>query len=310
MKFILLIIFTGGLISCSGRSNGPDLRGKWINLNVCKPNDILLYDFSNDKLTTLEGNVYNFKVSPQAITIQFDSVVSIPFTTIIAEGDTLNIIIDDENKLSLLKFRAYPVMDNFANGHLYGISFETEYSRKWKIHWNFLNEDRIVVTEVNVASNDTITNVYPFHEYTVEGISILQLSNIFCNTYLLATKSNDTIQAFTAYNNKVYPCKIFRHKGAIKVKASPETLIGFWKVIRCSDPEAKNFVSLRFSQDELNIGGMYSGIYTSRYSLDILGRIVLGNFDNFELNRIEIDDIKKDKLVVTVNGVKYILVRH
>jgi hypothetical protein len=43
MKYILLIFLCSIVISCSGKSNRIQLVGKWINLNVCMPDDFLFF---------------------------------------------------------------------------------------------------------------------------------------------------------------------------------------------------------------------------------------------------------------------------
>jgi hypothetical protein len=175
---------------------------------------------------------------------------------------------------------------------------------------NFIDEAKVVVTEVDISAYDTISAAYRFQQYTFDDGSVLNFSNMPCNTFLLTKGSNDTILATGLYRDKFYTSKIIPYRKHLKVKATAEALIGVWEVTECSSPDRKNFVSLTFSQNDLTVEGIHAGYLTSRYSLDLLGRIVISNFDLFEFNNIEINDIQKDKLVVTVSSVTYTLVRN
>jgi len=299
-KYLLLLpILMASLISCSVKQYQSGIQGKWINLSVCSPDNFLIFNFSNRTLTTLENKVYRFHITRRAIKIQVDSVISVPYIDILPKGDTLEIIFDERTKLSLLKFQP-AVNGGFSNHQLYELKFPTNDSNRYR-YLNFLTREKVVATDVNLVSNDTIPNVFPFFQYKIDDANILNFGNIFCNTFLLEATSNDTIRALSVIENKFYESKIFPYRGPIKAKATVEALIGFWKVVSCRDPSLQNFSSLRFSENELVVEGRYSGVYTSKYSLDLLGLMIVSNFDHDAFDLIEIHEITKDSLVVSDN---------
>jgi hypothetical protein len=313
----MIKVFTAISICCLIFSCNIELRKlskseKWVNLQVCQPEDFLIFDFSNKKITALNNRSYKLKVTRKKFIIGDDSTLSLPYKKISYLEDTLKIIFDKENEIALLKHSKNISPTKIGTGeiinqlYLHRFVDDISFDQSKTYYLNFLANKKIVLTDINQNTKDTINNVFPYHIYVVDSINMLVLKNIFCNSFLLYELTKDTIKAVSTKDNRFYFSELIRQTSTFQLKVTKEFLIGFWTVQECSLPDIQRIKTLRITEDKILVNEEYPDKVVASWSLDKFGGVIVSGF-NDELNTIQIIRFTKEHLTIENNALTYIL---
>lgn len=314
-RISILILSLACLLLSSCRSSVSSLKiesEKWVALKPCHSNDLYIFDFFNKTVKTMDGQVYKLDIRKKSLVItKRDTLNTIKFDKIIRNGDTLIIKDKSENYATFLpidKLLCKNVdFDMFLrkSSLLYQTSLNSS-SNEGAYYFDFITDEDLVITSVNLDKNDTISEVKKWQLFSLDSLSILSINDIFCIHYFITEFDEEkftTIQANSFGLQKMeFNQKIPEFQNAIDA----EDLVGEWKVVETSSLSGL-LKHLSISRDSLLVNPGSVTQTSGVWKLDRFGRIILTNLDG-ELHYLHVKKMG-DILKIEMNGNKYQLNR-
>jgi hypothetical protein len=259
----------------------------------------LIFNFADNIVKTESGDIFPCSFNGKEIVINEPaSVITIKIDQYSIYGDSIVLKINGRNT-TFIDIKSVQSGTGLADHEpvTMGRNFFINYTPSLKFYLDFLDQNRMIITSVNLTTGDTISEIKKWQITTIDSLKILRFNDSFCRFMFLIRSTASEVDVVDVSDSKLTSLRMAKVvEEDNRIRPIVNKLIGLW---RLDDNSFSNFgsqiSSLKITEDSviINPNSMFKkpGRWYINSLLNFVVLDVPGSAEEIDIKKVN-DDIR------------------